>query len=46
MAEETPLDRFKHALTGASRAIAREAEVEVAWSADTPSSNGKNFRVP
>lgn len=46
MAEETPLDRFKHALTGASRAIARESDVEVAWSADTPSSSGKNFRVP
>ena len=46
LAEETPLDRFKHALTGASRAIAREAEVEVAWSADAPSSSGKNFRVP
>lgn len=46
MAEETPLDKFKQALTGASRAIAREAEVEVAWSADAPSSSGKNFRVP
>ncbi|WP_428027614.1 cobaltochelatase subunit CobT [Altererythrobacter sp.] len=46
MAEETPLDKFKHALTGASRAIAREAEVEVAWSADAPSQSGKNFRVP
>ena len=46
MAEETPLDKFKHALTGASRAIAREAEVEVAWSADSPSASGKNFRVP
>lgn len=46
MAEETPLDKFKQALTGASRAIAREAEVEVAWSADSPSASGKNFRVP
>ncbi|ALE16939.1 Aerobic cobaltochelatase CobT subunit [Altererythrobacter epoxidivorans] len=46
MAEETPLDKFKQALTGASRAIAREAEVEVAWSADAPSQSGKNFRVP
>ena len=46
MSEETPLDKFKHALTGASRAIAREADVEVAWSADAPSSAGKNFRVP
>ena len=46
MAEETPLDKFKQALTGASRAIAREAEVEVAWSADSPSASGNNFRVP
>ncbi|MFZ1741426.1 MAG: cobaltochelatase subunit CobT, partial [Pontixanthobacter sp.] len=27
-------------------ALSREAEVEVAWSADSPSSTGKNFRVP
>ncbi|WFL76528.1 cobaltochelatase subunit CobT [Altererythrobacter arenosus] len=46
MAEETPLDKFKQALTGASRAIAREAEVEIAWCADAPSQSGKNFRVP
>ena len=46
MAAETPLDQFKAALTGASRAIGREPEVEVAWSADAPSQSGKNFRVP
>jgi len=46
LAEQTPLDKFKHALTGAARAIAREPEVEVAWSADAPSASGKNFRVP
>ena len=46
MADETPLDRFKLALTGASRALAHEAEVEVAWSADAPSARGNNFRVP
>ena len=46
MAEETPLDKFKQALTGASRAIARESDVEVAWSADAPSQSGNNFRVP
>ncbi|MCT2558348.1 cobaltochelatase subunit CobT [Tsuneonella sp. YG55] len=46
MAEETPLDRFKHALTGASRALAHEPEVEVAWSADTPTVRGKQMRVP
>ncbi|WP_369027146.1 cobaltochelatase subunit CobT [Qipengyuania sp. RANM35] len=46
MAEQTPLDLFKQALTGASRALAHEPEVEVAWSADAPSQAGKNFRVP
>jgi len=46
MAEESPLDRFKHALTGAARAVARDGEVEVAWSADTPGSSGNRFRVP
>ncbi len=42
----TPLDRFKQVLTGASRALAHEPEVEVAWSADAPAAAGKNFRVP
>ncbi|WP_338445532.1 cobaltochelatase subunit CobT [Pelagerythrobacter marensis] len=46
MADETPLDRFKRALTGTARAIAREPEVEVAWSADAPAASGLNFRVP
>jgi cobaltochelatase CobT len=46
LAEETPLDKFKAALTGASRAIGGEPEVEVAWSADAPSQSGTNFRVP
>ncbi|WP_324826904.1 cobaltochelatase subunit CobT [Qipengyuania zhejiangensis] len=46
MAEQTPLDRFKQTLTGAARAIAREPEIEVAWSADSPAQSGKNFRVP
>ncbi|MEE4290036.1 MAG: cobaltochelatase subunit CobT, partial [Erythrobacter sp.] len=46
MAEESPLDRFKQALTGAARAIARDAEVEVAWSADVPGAAGNRFRVP
>lgn len=46
MADQSPLDLFKQALTGASRAIARDAEVEVAWSADVPGSAGNRFRVP
>ena len=46
MAEETPLDRFKGALTGASRAIARRADIEVNWTADAPTQSGPVFRVP
>jgi cobaltochelatase CobT len=46
MADESPLDRFKNVLTGASRAIAHEPEVELAWTADAPVINGKNMRVP
>ncbi len=46
MADESPLDRFKSVLTGASRAIAHEPEVEVAWTADNPIINGKNMRLP
>jgi len=46
MAEESPLDTFKQALTGTARAIAKDAEVEVAWSADVPGASGNRFRVP
>ena len=46
MAEETPLDLFKRALTGAARAVSAEPELEVAWSADAPSFSGKSMRVP
>ena len=46
MADESPLDRFKSVLTGTARALAHEAEVEVAWTADAPSQSGNNFRVP
>lgn len=34
MADESPLDRFKTVLTGTARAISREPELEVAWTAD------------
>ncbi|MBO9517051.1 MAG: cobaltochelatase subunit CobT [Porphyrobacter sp.] len=46
MAEESPLDRFKQALTGAARAIGHDAEAEVSWTADTPGMQGKSLRVP
>jgi cobaltochelatase CobT len=46
MSEESPADRFKSALAGASRAIAQDSEIEVNWTADAPSSTGGVFRVP
>ena len=46
MTDQSPLDRFKQALTGAARAVAREPEAEVAWTADAPALLGKSLRVP
>ncbi|MEL1249870.1 cobaltochelatase subunit CobT [Aurantiacibacter gilvus] len=46
MSDESPLDRFKTALTGTARAIARDREVEINWTADTPNQQGKLARVP
>jgi cobaltochelatase CobT len=46
MAEHSPLENFKQVLTGASRALAHEPEVELAFTADAPTQAGKNFRVP
>jgi len=46
MADITPLDRFKSVLTGATRAIAHEPEIEVAFTADAPHHVGQVLRVP
>ncbi len=46
MAEQSPLESFKQVLTGTARAIAREQEIELAFTADAPTQVGKNFRVP
>jgi cobaltochelatase CobT len=46
MADQTPLELFKHVLTGTARAIAQEPEVELAFTADAPTQSGKNLRVP
>ncbi|MCT2399445.1 cobaltochelatase subunit CobT [Novosphingobium mangrovi (ex Huang et al. 2023)] len=46
MSDESPADRFKSVLAGASRAIAHEKEIEVNWTADAPSASGGTFRVP
>jgi cobaltochelatase CobT len=46
MADESPLDRFRQALTGAACAIGHDAEAEVAWTSDAPALQGKAMRVP
>ncbi|GGD48853.1 cobaltochelatase subunit CobT [Erythrobacter arachoides] len=46
MSDESPLDRFRLALTGATRAIAADAEVDVGFTADAASEMGKSVRVP
>jgi len=46
LADETPLDRFRSALTGASRAISGDGELDVAWTGDNPVLTGHTARVP
>ena len=46
MSERSPLDAFKDVLSGAARSIARDAEVEVGFTADTPHMAGKAIKVP
>jgi cobaltochelatase CobT len=46
MANQTPLDLFRQVLTGTARALAREPEVELAFTADAPGQAGRNLRVP
>lgn len=46
MANESPLEQFKHVLTGTARALAHEPEIELAFTADAPTQAGKNFKVP
>ena len=45
MAGNTPLDDFKSVLSGAARAVAQDAEVEVAYTADAPHAVGKSLKV-
>ncbi|WP_340267490.1 cobaltochelatase subunit CobT [Sphingobium mellinum] len=46
MAERSALDAFKDVLSGAARSIARDAEVEVGFTADAPHMAGKAIKVP
>ena len=45
MSSDTPVDAFKAVLTGASRAIAHDAEVEVGFTPDAPHAVGKSLKV-
>jgi cobaltochelatase CobT len=46
VADDNPLEAFRQALTGAARAIARDPEVELAFTAEAPGAQGKAVRVP
>ncbi|WP_420143154.1 cobaltochelatase subunit CobT [Sphingobium sp.] len=46
MSERSPIDAFKDVLSGTARAITRDAEVEVNFTADTPHAIGKAIKVP
>jgi cobaltochelatase CobT len=43
---DNPLESFRQVLTGASRAIAREPELELGFTAEAPSAAGKTVKVP
>ncbi|MBO9669387.1 MAG: cobaltochelatase subunit CobT [Sphingobium sp.] len=46
MTDRSPLDRFKDVLSGASRAVAHDSEVELGFTADAPHLAGKQIKVP
>ncbi len=46
MAETNPLEAFRLALAGATRAISHEPEVELGYSADAAVQSGKTVKVP
>jgi cobaltochelatase CobT len=46
MAADSPLDQFKSVLAGATRALAHEPEVELAFTADAPTQSGRHIKVP
>ncbi|QAY77081.1 cobaltochelatase subunit CobT [Sphingosinicella sp. BN140058] len=43
---DSPLEAFRQALSGAARAIAREPELELGFTADAPGGAGKSVKVP
>jgi len=43
---DNPLEAFRHALAGATRAMARDAEVELGFTSDVPTLAGKAVKAP
>lgn len=46
MTKPSPLDTFRAVLGGTARAMAREPEIELAFTAEAPSASGKHLKVP
>ena len=46
MANDSPIDAFRQVLAGAARAMSREPEVELAFTADAAMASGKSLKVP
>jgi cobaltochelatase CobT len=46
VAEDNPLESFRQALAGATRAIAGDAEVELGFTSDVPAVSGKSVKAP
>lgn len=46
MTERSPIDAFKDVLSGTARAMTRDMEVEVGFTADAPHAAGKAIKVP
>ena len=46
MTAQSPLDDFKAALSSVARAVTRDAEVDVGFTADAPAQIGKAIKVP
>ncbi len=44
--DDNPLEAFRQVLTGASRAIAAEPEVELSFTAESPGVQGKTIKAP
>ena len=46
MADDNPLEAFRAALAGATRALAADAEVELSFTSDIPTVAGKSVKAP